>query len=207
MEYPEGATPLDPNELVGLKFKHVTTRGELDHLEQGNIQTGLQWLRRARPKNILDELFVCELHKRLFGDVWKWAGKFRMTDKNIGIAPKDISVELRKLLGDVQYWIGNDVFPPDEIALRFHHRIVFIHLFPNGNGRHARIIADTLLSKVFGKPPINWTGGHDLQSMGIRRKEYIMALKSADGGDYGPLLSFAGILTPPKHTTAGHPRA
>lgn len=196
IEYPEGATPLNPSEMEGLKYKYVSTRGELDQLEQGSIQTGLRWLSRSRNKNILDELFIRELHKRLFGEVWKWAGKFRTTEKNIGIEPREISIQLRILLDDVRYWIENDTYPPEEIAIRFHHRLVLIHLFPNGNGRHARIIADALLSKAFGKQPINWAGGHDLQTMGIRRKEYIAALKAADQGNYDPLLAFAGI----KHT-------
>jgi len=193
IEYPKGATPLDPSELEGLRYKHVSTRGELDQLEQGNIQTGLQWLNRSRNNTILDELFIRELHKRLFGEVWKWAGKFRTTEKNIGIEPREISIQLRILLDDVRYWIKNDTYSPAEIAIRFHHRLVFIHLFPNGNGRHARIITDAFLSKVFGKQPINWAGGHDLQTMGIRRREYIAALKAADQGDYSLLFTFAGI--------------
>lgn len=193
MEYPEGATPLDPDEMEGLKFKHVTTRGELDHLEQGNIQTGLQWLGRSRDKDILDELFVRELHKRLFGEVWTWAGTFRKTGKNIGVDPEQIAVKLRMLLDDARYWIDNRIYPPEEIAVRFHHQLVYIHAFPNGNGRHARIIADALLTKTLDKKPIDWAGGHDLQTMGTRRKEYIAALRAADRGDYELLFAFAGF--------------
>ncbi len=193
MEYPEGATPLDPDEMEGLKFKHVKTRDELDHLEQGNIQTGLQWLNRSREKNILDELFVRELHKRLFGEVWTWGGTFRKTGKNIGVDPEQIAVKLRMLLGDARHWIENGVYLPEEIVVRFHHQLVYIHAFPNGNGRHARIIADALLTKVLDRKPIDWAGKHDLQTMGTRRKEYITALQAADQGNYEPLLAFAGV--------------
>ncbi len=193
IDYPEGATPLDAEELDGLKHKHVTTRAELDHLEQGNIQMGLGWLERSRNKDILNEEFVRALHNHLFGEVWEWAGRFRNTGKNIGVDAAQIAVQLRMLLDDVTFWIDNGTYPAEEIAVRFHHRLVQIHAFPNGNGRHARIMADALLTKVMNKNPIDWTGGHDLQSMGARRIEYIAALRAADRGDYGPLFVFAGI--------------
>ena len=193
IDYTEGATPLDLDGIEGLKHKHVTTRGELDHLEQANVQSGLQWMRKRRKKDILNEKFVRDLHRRLFGDVWKWAGTFRTTEKNIGVAPLEIAVNLRKLLDDVRYWIDNETYSPEETAIRFHHRLVFIHPFPNGNGRHARIMADALLMKVFEKKPIDWAGGHDLQSMGERRKEYLTALRTADQGHYALLLAFAGL--------------
>jgi len=193
MEYPEGATPLSADEIVGLKHKHVTTRNELDQLEQANIQSGLEWLKRTRNKDMLNETFVRELHKQLFGDVWKWAGTFRRTEKNIGVDPLQIPEKLRMLLDDLRYWIANKTYSPEEIAIRFHHRLVSIHLFPNGNGRHARIMADALLTKVLEKKPIDWAGGHDLQAIGARRKEYIAALRQADGGNYAPIFAFAGI--------------
>lgn len=193
IDYPEGATPLEPEELEGLKFKHITTRGELDHLEQANIESGLQWMHKSKNTDILSEIYVRELHRRLFGQVWKWAGKFRTTGKNIGVDSRKISVELRKLLDDTRFWIENKVYGPQEIALRFHHRLVFIHPFPNGNGRHARIMADAILLKIFKCRGINWSGGYDLQSMGKRRKQYIQALRVADKGDYKPLFIFADI--------------
>lgn len=193
IDYPEGATPLDPDEMGGLMHKHVTTLGQLNQLEQGNIQSGLQWLGSIRNKDILDEQFVRKLHKRLFGDVWKWAGKFRTTNKNIGVDWENISVELRTLLDDVKYWIENNTYLPKEIAVRFHHRLVKIHPFPNGNGRHARIIADALLTKVMDEPPISWADKEDLQSIEDRRNEYISALKEADNENYDPLFDFAGV--------------
>lgn len=190
MDYPEGATPLDPDDMEGLKHRHVTTRSELDHLEQANIASGLVWLQRKRSIDVLSESFARELHKKLFGDVWKWAGTFRKTEKTIGIDPRHIAVQFRQLLGDTQYWVDNSTYDPLEIAARFHHRTVYIHLFPNGNGRHARIMADTILTKIYDLDPIDWAGGYDLQSMNKRRSQYISALRAADGGDFGPLLKF-----------------
>lgn len=191
---PEGATPLDRDELAGLKFAHVTTRGELDHLEQANIQSGMQWLNRTRQTEILSEVFIRTLHKRLFGEVWRWAGTFRTTEKNIGVDPIMIAIELRHLIDDTRYWIEHQTYPPLEIAARFHHRLVYIHPFPNGNGRHARIMADAILTKIYSNPSIDWAGGYDLQSMNERRQVYISALRAADQRDYMPLFSFIGLI-------------
>lgn len=193
IEYPEGATPLDPDEMEGLKFKHVTTREELDHLEQGNIQDGLVWLQRYKDTDVLTEGFVRELHKRLFGDVWVWAGTFRKTEKNIGVDPAQIGVQLHMLLDDACFWIDNGTYEPSEAAVRLHHRLVYIHLFPNGNGRHARILADALLTKTLQQAPIDWAGGYDLQAMNERRKQYIQALRAADGGDLEPLMRLVSV--------------
>jgi len=192
IHHPDGATPLDPDEIRGLKFKHITTRNQLDQLEQANSQNGLRWLARRKDKDILHEGFVRELHKKLFAEVWSWAGSFRATEKNIGIDPRQISVQLRLLLDDVRYWAEHQTYSPYEIAARLHHRLVYIHLFPNGNGRHARIMADALLTKVLNEPAIDWAGGDDLQSMNERRRIYIHALRAADMGDYKNLLAFIG---------------
>lgn len=196
IDYPEGATPLDPDELQGLKFKHVTTREQLDHLEQANIQQGLVWLQRYKGNDILNEGFIRDLHKRLFGEVWAWAGRFRLTEKNIGIDPMHISVQLRMLIDDTQFWLENGTYDPLESVVRFHHRLVFIHLFPNGNGRHARIMADAILTKVLDIAAIKWSGRYDLQAMNERRHQYIQALRAADRGDIEPLLKFVSGKDP-----------
>jgi Fic-DOC domain mobile mystery protein B len=195
MEYPDGATPLDPDELSGLKFKHVTTREQLDELEQANIASGLRWLARHNG-DVLTDGFAVTLHKRLFGDVWNWAGSFRKTGKNIGIEPVQIAVQLRALMDDARFWAEHNTYPASEAAMRLHHRLVQIHPFPNGNGRHARIIADAVLARVYGAEPIDWAGGHDLQKMNGRRAAYIAALKAADRGDILPLMRFIGPRTP-----------
>jgi len=190
---PEGATPLDPDELEGLKFKHITTRGELDELEQSNIQSGLLWLERRRSKDILDSQFLRELHQQLFGDVWAWAGTFRTREKNIGIDPIMIGVELQSLLDDARYWAENGTYAPLEAAARFHHRLVQIHPFPNGNGRHARISADLYLSEYYDHGHIDWHDGQSLVYNNARRDEYIAALRAADRYDLTLLLHFVGV--------------
>jgi Fic-DOC domain mobile mystery protein B len=196
MEYPAEATPLDPNELAGLKFKHIRTRQELDELEQANIESGLRWLARHRGDVSTDE-FVVALHRRLFGDVWDWAGTFRRTGKNIGVDPIYIGVELRMLMDNARYWAEHKTYAAAEAAIRFHHRLVQIHPFPNGNGRHARIMADTMLTRVYKVRQIEWAGGYDLQKMNDRRSAYIAALKAADAGDFSGLLNFIGPRNDP----------
>lgn len=181
--------------MEGLKHKHVTARSELDELEQANILEGLQWLSAARVSEVLSDEFALVLHKRLFGGVWSWAGTIRRSEKNIGIDPLNIRVELRTLMNDAKYWCQNGTYQPNEAAVRLHHRLVSIHPFANGNGRHARIMADTVLRRVYGTEPIDWAGGHDLQRMNVRRVAYIAALRSADRGDFGPLFEFAGVGT------------
>jgi Fic-DOC domain mobile mystery protein B len=190
---PEGATPLDADDIEGLKFKHITTRLQLDELESANITATLRWIERRRTGDILTDEFVRVLHKRLFGGVWIWAGTYRLTEKNIGIDPLQISVQVRILLDDARFWVEYSVFPPKEAAARFHHRMVQIHPFPNGNGRHARIAADIFLRDYFGHPPIEWASGVDLQADGERRNAYILALKAADAGDMAPLFHFVRV--------------
>lgn len=129
----------------------------------------------------------------MFGQVWGWAGTYRQTEKSIGVDPVQVPVQLRVLLGDAQFWVDNGTYDPIEAAVRFHHRLVYIHPFPNGNGRFARFMADALLEKLYKNDAINWYGGSDLQQMNERRKAYIDALRAADAGDYVPLLTFVGV--------------
>jgi Fic-DOC domain mobile mystery protein B len=187
---PEGATPLDPDESAGLKFKHVATRGELNELEQANIEQGLRWASRRRGGDVLTDDFLRKLHVRLFGEVWKWAGTFRRTEKNIGIDPLHIATQLRLHLDNARYWSEHDIYAPMEAAARFHHRLVQIHLFPNGNGRHARIATDLFLGDYYKHPPIPWASGTDLLADSARRTAYIAALRAADGGDFTALLAY-----------------
>lgn len=189
---PEGATPLDPDEMEGLLFAHITTRDELNHIEQANIAEGLSWLDKQSGNNLLTDHFARKLHKKMFGQVWAWAGTYRQTEKNIGIDPIQIAVQLRTLFDNVQFWVDNETYAPLEAAALFHHKLVFIHPFLNGNGRFARFMADALLEKLYAEEAIDWYGGFDLQKMNGRRADYINALRDADGGDYKPLLGFVG---------------
>lgn len=191
MTEPEGATPLTPDERAGMRFRHVQTRGELDRLEQANLQDGMRWLDKQRQPDVLSEAFARKLHQKLFGEVWRWAGQFRATEKNIGVAPERIAVALHDHLKDAQHWAGHGTYPPVELALRFHHRLVQIHCFANGNGRHARIMTDALCTHVLKIPPIRWAGS-DLQASSAHRRAYIRALQAADAHDIGPLLVLFG---------------
>lgn len=192
MEYVEGETPLDLDEMDGLRFSHISTREQLNQLEQANIDDGMLWLKRQKNPDILNDDFVRKLHKQLFGKVWSWAGTYRKTEKNVGVDPIHISVDLRNLLDDVRYWVDHGTYEPVEASARFHHRLTKIHPFANGNGRHARIMADLLLERLYKENPIDWSGGEDLQKVTARRDGYIRALRAADGGDYDPLFEFVG---------------
>jgi Fic-DOC domain mobile mystery protein B len=189
-DYPQGATPLDMDETEGLVLTHITTRAELDRWEQDNINEALAWLEENKTMDVLNEGFLKLLHRKMFCNVWKWAGRFRQSEKNIGVPSYTISVELKKLCDDARYWIENKTFSEDEIAVRFHHRLVSIHLFPNGNGRHARLAADILLINVLGKPALTW-GSANLAKSGDVRRRYIESLHAADRGDYKLLMEFA----------------
>jgi Fic-DOC domain mobile mystery protein B len=186
---PEGATPLDPDEADGLLLTHITTRAELDRWEQENIAETEAWaFRRAYP-NILTDGFARRLHKRMFGHVWRWAGLYRKTGKNIGLPAWQIATELRTLCDDCVFWIEYDSYPFDEIAARFHHRLTAIHPFANGNGRHARMMTDIILVHLLKQPRFTWGSGN-LVNAGDCRKQYVEALRAADRYDYGPLLAF-----------------
>jgi len=165
---------------------------DLDRFEQVNIQHARLWYsNNARSVDwLLSREGVRTVHKRMFEEVWAWAGTYRTTGKNIGVDPARIQVDLETLLGDTRFWIENESYPPQELAVRFKHRLVFVHCFPNGNGRHARYMADLLISTAYKLPMFGWGGdvlGIDPES----RERYITALRTADKGDIGPLLAFA----------------
>ena len=187
-EQADDATPLTPEEQRELIPAHIAYRRELNEVEQENISRGQDWA-FARRRNLLTEKFVTDLHKQMLGDVWRWAGKFRRSERNLGIPFYEISVALRQLLDEAKAWIEYKSYPPDEIAVRFHHRLVHIHPFPNGNGRHARLMADLLVMSLGGER-FTW-GSAELQTVGDVRGRYIAALKAADNHDIGPLLVFA----------------
>jgi Fic-DOC domain mobile mystery protein B len=188
-EYPEGATPLDADERDGLRLSHVSTRAELDRWEQENILQAEEWVWTARGRDPLDEAFILLLHKRMFGEIWKWAGTFRTSEKNLGVPPWQIGAELRNMCDNGRAWLASDGFPPDEIAARLHHKLVWIHPFANGNGRHARLWTDFLLARVLKRPRFTW-GGADLARVGTARERYLAALRAADARDFRPLMEF-----------------
>ncbi|PCJ65569.1 MAG: cell filamentation protein Fic [Bacteroidetes bacterium] len=192
LQYKDGQTPLDEQEKEGLKIKSITTQGELDEFEQLNIEKAVEWIIHLKLKSerILTEKFIKDLHKKMYGDVWKWGGEFRKTHKNIGLKWTQIGIELQILIDDTKYWIENKTYSPVEIAIRFKHRIVAIHCFPNGNGRHSRMMADIIIESIFGKEIFSWHKSNMVQA-DETRKIYISALKQADNGNINPLIGFA----------------
>ncbi len=192
LTYSDGQTPIDEEEKEGLLIPTIATRTELDEFEQQNIEQAVQWsiARTVKTQELFTATFVCEVHRRMYGDVWAWAGEFRKTNKNLGVDRWQISVELKALLDDVLYWVENETYPPDEIALRFKHRLVSIHCFANGNGRHSRLMADIVIDKLYHLPVFTW-GAANLSQEGDARAMYLKAIKEADKGEYAPLLEFA----------------
>ena len=186
-EQDDASTPLSPEEREGLILSYITLRGELNEAEQANILEGDAWA-FSRKRDVLDERFLNTLHKRMYGNVWRWAGTHRKSQKNIGIEYYKIPTELRALLDDCRYWVEHNTYSPDEIAARFHHRLVSIHCYPNGNGRHARLAADLSLTQL-GRERFTW-GSESLVDAGTTRANYVAALQAADKHDYGPLLEF-----------------
>ena len=187
LEQDNAATPLSEEEKEGLIPSYITLRGELNEAEQANIFAAEEWAFK-RKRDVLDERFLNNLHKRMYGRVWRWAGDYRRTGKNIGVDAYRILMELRQLLNDCRFWIENETYPPDEIAARFHHKLVWIHAYPNGNGRHARLATDLLL-KALGYPRFTW-GRINLVDERKTRETYVAALRAADAHDYGPLFKF-----------------
>jgi Fic-DOC domain mobile mystery protein B len=185
---PEDATPLTPEERAELIPAHIAYRAELNASEQENIARGQDWA-LARKRDLLREKFIKDLHERMLGDVWRWAGKYRTTERNLGIHYFEIPMAVRELLEDAKTWVEHKTYPPDETAVRFHHRLVQIHPFPNGNGRHSRLMADLLVMSLGGER-FTW-GRANLQQPGDLRRQYIDALRAADNHDYAPLLRFA----------------
>lgn len=192
LEYDYGQTPLSEEEKEGLLIKTISTHEELNEHEQLNIEQAIEWLmnHRLKKEKVLSEDFIKMLHKKMFGSVWSWAGEFRKSEKNIGVAWINIGVDLKTLLDDTFFWIENETYQADEIAIRFKHRLVKIHCFANGNGRHSRIMADTIIESIFGKELFSWNQSYMIKADDTR-KRYIKALQEGDKGNIHPLIMFA----------------
>ena len=182
------ATPLTPEEMRDLIPAYIAYRRELNEAEQENITRAQAWA-SGRRRDLLSEKFVKDLHRQMLGDVWRWAGKFRTSERNLGIEYFQIPVALRQLLDDAKAWIEYKTYQPDEIAVRLHHRLVQIHPFPNGNGRHSRLMADLLVMQ-FGHDRFSW-GRESLRDPSATRDRYVETLRAADNHNIGPLLAFS----------------
>ncbi len=191
-EYIDGQTPLDDDEKEGLRIPSITTREELDEFEQLNIEKAIQWTfsKKIKAEQLFSEKFIKDLHKLMYGDVWKWAGTFRTSEKNIGIKSYLIAIELKQLLDDALFWKKNDTYGSEELAIRFKHRLVSIHCFANGNGRHSRLIADLIMGKLYDSHFFTW-GSSNLVKATEARANYIRAVRKADKNEMELLLDFA----------------
>jgi len=185
----EANTPLTPEGRQGLIPTYITTRAELNEAEQENIAEADQWAFSRKRGDVVDVDTLVGLHRRMLRKIWRWAGSYRTTELNIGVPSHRIALDLHTLVGDVRYWIENETFTSDEIAVRFHHRLVAIHPFLNGNGRHARLAADISIKQCGGQR-FSW-GRANLVEAAQTRREYVRALQAADAHDIGPLLIFA----------------
>lgn len=184
----DGHTPLTQEDLEGLIPSYIATRGDLYHAEQRNIAHALG-RRPPEAATLLDDLYLRALHKTMFGDVWEWAGRYRLRETNLGIDPVHIPSEMRSFVDDVRVWVDNETFEADELAARFHHRLVQIHPFPNGNGRHGRIAADYLLASL-GAPVFSWGRNLEVSTSELRHR-YHQALRQADyDGEISQLIEF-----------------
>jgi len=193
-KYSDGNTPIRPEEAEQL-IPRISTMGELNEYEALNIVTAREWAfddRTIKSVDPLSEPYIRELHRRMFDNVWKWAGVYRQTERNIGCDPKEIVQRIPQLLGNTRYWLDHKTFPTDEALLRFHHQLTKIHPFANGNGRHARMIAD-VVAVTNGQPEFTWGAGKDLVTEGDARTRYLAALRALDAneGDLKLLLDFA----------------
>ena len=192
LSYDYGQTPISEEEIEELLVKAISTKAELDEFEQKNIEIAVEWT--MRQKFLIDRIlsieFIKVVHKRMFDQVWGWAGEFRKTNKNIGVDKHYIFTELTKLTDDVKFWINNKTYNDDKIAIRYKHRLVKIHPFANGNGRHSRLCADILILHVFNKPVFSWGSRNHVTTIDTRKK-YLDAIHSADNNDLAPLLNFA----------------
>ena len=190
ISYPSGATSIDTDELKDLIPDYISTMGELNQLEQSNIADGFVWAGKQDLDDLLSVTFILKLHKNMFKQVWKWAGKIRKSNENLWVMKENIMTDLAILIGNTKFWIENKTFINDEIAARFHHRLVQIHVYPIGNGRHARLMTDLLLQKL-GENKFTWgtLGAHtSLEVEGQTRSDYVAAIQKADIDNFEDLI-------------------
>ncbi len=186
------ATPLDSAEQSAL-IPSLSTRAELNQFERLNINAARVWAMRKSVLNrpdLVSDGFVRELHRRMFNQVWSWAGRYRTTDKNLGWEVPRLAEGVRNACDDARAWLEHSTYPLPEAAVRLHHRLVLIHPWPNGNGRHSRLLADVVIAAKGGQE-LTWGAGQDLVAASEVRRRYIEAIRQADRGDIGPLLIFA----------------
>lgn len=189
-----GETPIDVSHL---KVKGVQTRSQLDSVEAANIlKVVSKYFGRRRPTERMAPFtlqWVKRLHREMFGDVWKWAGRNRTSEINIGVKWHLIDEKLQQLLDDLACWGQSEVGVLEQAAM-LHHRAVQIHPFYNGNGRWARMLANILLHSR-GYSSTGWPN-ELIGTTSIIRDRYIAAIKAADDGNYDLLTDLHRTYTP-----------
>lgn len=200
IDNPEGATPLNLDDMLGLKYKHIDTREQLNEVEAANILQGQIWASKLNKgakeltrDDIFNRDFVSDLHKALFGEVWEWAGHFRKRELNIGVDPKNIAVDLHNFLEDAKCWLEFKHYDNLELSARIQHRLVQIHPFVNGNGRHSRVFTDIVRVYLLNEKPIKWANAK-LENMTEERNSYISGLREADVGDLSTFIKYLQSL-------------
>jgi len=185
-------TDLSPEEQLQL-IPSLTTRAELNAAERMNINAARLWAMRPRVlqrPDLLTDTFSRELHRNMFNHIWRWAGRYRTSERNLGWEVHRLSEGIRNAFGDTQCSMQHGTYPLTEVAVRLHHRLVAIHPWPNGNGRHARLMADLVVASRAGRE-LTWGASSDLAFAGQARNRYIAAIQQADAGDMAALLAFA----------------
>jgi Fic-DOC domain mobile mystery protein B len=194
-KFSDGNTPIRSEEAEQL-IPRISTMGELNEYEALNIVQAREWAfnsRTMKSTNPLQEAYLRTLHSKMFDKVWKWAGTYRKNELNIGCDPCEIVQRIPQLLGNTQYWLDQKTFPIDECLIRFHYQLVSkIHPFANGNGRHARMIAD-VISVKYGRSEFSWGADQNPVAEGNARTLYLAALRALDENenDVKRLVEFA----------------
>ena len=187
-----GSAPIAPGDQARL-VPSLSTRAQLDEIERLKINAARVWAMRAavlQRSDLLTEPFARELHRRMFGGVWRGAGRYRTFERAPGWEAHRIPEGVRMFLDDAEGWIRFSTYPVRESAVRLHHRLVAIHPWSNGNARHARLLADVVVASQ-GEEPLTWGAGSPSSGLGTSPSRYADAIRAADAGDMGPLLGFA----------------
>lgn len=204
----DGNTPLDDDEAHGLIPPHVQTQAELNQWEAQNIERALTWSASRKP-NVLGTAALRELHRRMFDETWEWAGEYRRSDKNISPYHwSEVPRLLRDLVANIEAQYENSPKTEqalDELAARFHHELVRIHPWANGNGRHSRFATDLLL-RQWGRPPFTWGGATPAAVPKDVRAQYMSALRAADAGKPEELFRFVRSQADPEPPRPPHAR-
>jgi Fic-DOC domain mobile mystery protein B len=196
-DQPEGATPLD--DISGLLRRDITTRGQLDEAETLNILGAVDWIERGRLRDVFTVDFYERLHSRMYDDVWEWAGDLRSVTgarPNIGVPPEMVPIELGRVAMEFNWeWQNSDQTNLLPFIAKYHHALVWVHPFNNGNGRWSRLACDVVMKRLAKKPLITWATD-TLNVDSGERSQYINALKMADDFDLAPLVEYLSKLNP-----------